>query len=415
MQDLNDKVTGNSLTAPEWDQVPSELQNIIEKTGQVLSGADLDQVGKGVSAYGAGGAIIYTAAGTGDAIVLNPSSTYVKPPTLFTGMDVCFFATATNTTNVTINAGGTGVKSALLETGAQLPANSIVTGFYYVFKYNGSNYTIKQQLLGGAPSSSGSIPSGYLNGFTLSNNVADSLHDINIAVGSTKDSTGTQDMILATAIGKQIDVTWADGGTVGAPTGGRAAGVSLTNDTWYHVFAIVKASGVVNVGFDTSATAANLMSTAAVVSALYVKYRHIGYIRYGTATILQFIQKGRNFTLNNGLQISTTAVGTASRVLYTAMAPNDTNVVSAGSFSFFSNSSGGAVRFVCVSPTAVADAAASSGNCTHTYSEPPSTNNQYNFNYNVQMDASSQFGIRVSGSIISLTSVNSLGWSDFNL
>ena len=49
MQDLNDKVTGGTLTAAEWNEVPSELQNVIEGLGITLSGADLNQLGKAIS------------------------------------------------------------------------------------------------------------------------------------------------------------------------------------------------------------------------------------------------------------------------------------------------------------------------------------------------------------------------------
>lgn len=46
MQDLNDKVTGNKLTADEWNEVPSEIQNLIEASGQTLSSGDLTQLRK---------------------------------------------------------------------------------------------------------------------------------------------------------------------------------------------------------------------------------------------------------------------------------------------------------------------------------------------------------------------------------
>ena len=46
MQDLNDKITGNELTAAEWNEVPSEIQNAIEASGQALSSGDLTQLRK---------------------------------------------------------------------------------------------------------------------------------------------------------------------------------------------------------------------------------------------------------------------------------------------------------------------------------------------------------------------------------
>ena len=55
MQDLNDKLTGQSLTAAEWNQMPSELQNIITAFGQGLSSIDLNQLGKSIAGYAANG------------------------------------------------------------------------------------------------------------------------------------------------------------------------------------------------------------------------------------------------------------------------------------------------------------------------------------------------------------------------
>ena len=70
MQDLNDKITGNSLTAPEWNEVPSEIQNIIEGLGITLSGGDLNQLGKAIAGYVANGSF-YTDSGAADAYVLS--------------------------------------------------------------------------------------------------------------------------------------------------------------------------------------------------------------------------------------------------------------------------------------------------------------------------------------------------------
>ena len=46
MQDLNDKIKGNKLTASEWSEVASEIQNVITQSGQTLSSSDLSQLRK---------------------------------------------------------------------------------------------------------------------------------------------------------------------------------------------------------------------------------------------------------------------------------------------------------------------------------------------------------------------------------
>jgi len=51
MQDLNDKVKGSSLTAAEWNEIPSEIQQAITDSGQTLSSGDLTQLSKAIGGY----------------------------------------------------------------------------------------------------------------------------------------------------------------------------------------------------------------------------------------------------------------------------------------------------------------------------------------------------------------------------
>ena len=90
-------------------------------------------------------------------------------------------------------------------------------------------------------------------------------------------------------VGKQLDVSWASGGTPGTPTGGLSSTLTLTNDTWYHAFLIL-VSDTVEVGFDTSVVAANLITDHSAT-----KFRRIGSVRRGTATNLGFSQVGDDF------------------------------------------------------------------------------------------------------------------------
>jgi hypothetical protein len=46
MEDLNDKATGGTLTAIQWNQPMSEIQKLIEDSGQTLSSADVEQLSK---------------------------------------------------------------------------------------------------------------------------------------------------------------------------------------------------------------------------------------------------------------------------------------------------------------------------------------------------------------------------------
>jgi len=123
MRDLNDKLTGNSLTADEWNDMPSELQNIIENFGIALSAGDLDQLGKAIVNYVAQGSF-YSVGGTANALELSPVGTNQGPTAYRDHMQVRFSpAAGTNTGAVTIDVNGLGVKDLLDQNG-----NALTTG-----------------------------------------------------------------------------------------------------------------------------------------------------------------------------------------------------------------------------------------------------------------------------------------------
>lgn len=170
----------------------------------------------------------------------------------------------------------------------------------------GQLYAAIQALISAA---NASIPRGYINGLTLSNNSGDAAKDIDIAAGVCRDSTNTVNITVSSAKGKQIDAAWASGGTPGATAGGFPSGLTLTNGTWYRVFVIAKNDGTTDAGFDTSATAANLLADATG----YVYYRHVGWVFYTSSSIVAFKQKKNRFIFDvprvnvSGLATTTTA------------------------------------------------------------------------------------------------------------
>jgi len=148
---------------------------------------------------------------------------------------------------------------------------------------------------------------GLLHGFGLLNNVANPTTHIDIAVGSCRDSTSAVFVSLVSAITKRLDTVWA----VGTGNGGRATAATLANDTWYHVFAIMVANayGVVDVGFDTSLTAVNLLAESG-----YTYYRRIGSVKTAAAatTVEPFVQDVDEFLWGTPPAIIDTTVGTAA-------------------------------------------------------------------------------------------------------
>lgn len=130
MELLNDKVTTETLPAVEWNQVPSELQNVITQTGQALTNADLNQVGKGVAEYVANGNF-YTDSGIADAYVLTGIGSKQSIQSYVNGMEVGFIPTNTNTGASTVNVAGLGVKN-IVDTGT---AGTIQSGALLLLQF----------------------------------------------------------------------------------------------------------------------------------------------------------------------------------------------------------------------------------------------------------------------------------------
>ncbi len=134
------------------------------------------------------------------------------------------------------------------------------------------------------------FPRSYLAGLTTSNDT-DTDHDINITAGECKDSANAVNIVLSSEITKQIDASWV----AGDDAGGLSSSLWDLNsdaaiDTWYHVHVIV-VSGTVGIGFDTSVTAANLVTDHSATA-----YRRIGSaLTDGSANIIGFSQVGDEF------------------------------------------------------------------------------------------------------------------------
>lgn len=124
-------------------------------------------------------------------------------------------------------------------------------------------------------------------GLTLSNNGTDATNDIDIGAGSATDASAFVLMSLAAALTKRLDAAWV----VGTNQGGRMSAAAIT-DTTYHVWLIRRSdTGVVDVGFDVSATAPTMPTN-------YDQKRRIGSIIRAAGTIIAFNQVGDHFLLS---------------------------------------------------------------------------------------------------------------------
>lgn len=140
MQDLNDKVTGGSLTATEWNEVPSELQNVIEALGQTLSSGDLNQLGKAIASYVAEGQV-YTDSGAANAYALGAISGKQGAVRYAVGTTVVFSPANTNTGASTVNVNGLGVK-AIERFGSAIRAGDIEAGSFVRLRYDGAAFQV---------------------------------------------------------------------------------------------------------------------------------------------------------------------------------------------------------------------------------------------------------------------------------
>ncbi len=244
----------------------------------------------------------------------------------------------------------------------------------------------------------GLLPRSYLAGLGLSN-AADTAHDITVAAGACRDSTNAYDMVLASALTKQSDVTWA----VGTNAGGAFPGMTSAALT-YHCFIIRKDSdGTIDAGFDSSVTAANK-------PAGYTYYRRVGsLITDGSGNISQFYQWGDLFLyLTPTLDITTTnpGINLVSPVLYVplgsrTMARINFNIVTTGI----------TPRVYLQSPN-VADMAPSGTAAPLVSYRAVSTTNS-GFEGDVLTSLSSTIGYRLDNSDADLVvRISTLGWTD---
>lgn len=286
MLDLNDKVSGNSLTAAEWNQVPSEIQNVIESLGISLSGADLEQLGKAIAGYVANGDF-YTDSGVSDAYVLTPVGLKKSPPAYTDGSRIRFYAGNSNTGASTVNVGGLGVVSIKTSLDTDLPALSITAGGLYeaVYYATGGWYRLMEVSASVAPEIHSLTASVAANALTIS------LPPQFIEFRST---TLTDGAPVRREIGSTISMTVSSGSTLGTVNAvqARLAVLAIDNAGTVEVAVVntmggtpLTENGLITTVAEGGAGAADsntvIYSTTARAN---VAYRVMGYIDITEAT-----------------------------------------------------------------------------------------------------------------------------------
>lgn len=154
------------------------------------------------------------------------------------------------------------------------------------------------------------LPTLYRQGLYWKRNATDTTNDVDVSTGSCRCSNDTYNIVIGTALTKQLDVAWAVGNNAGGlDTGARA------NNTWYYIWAIARSdTGVCDILLSAS-------NSAPTMPANYDKKRLIGAIRTGASLLSQVVVRGINGSLyvqyldptTNGLDISDTTLTTTKK------------------------------------------------------------------------------------------------------
>jgi hypothetical protein len=128
MRNIPHKITGDDLTADEFNDIPTEEENLITSTGQTLTAGDLYQIAKAVAMYAAVGDF-YVDSGSANDYILTAVSPLQAPTQYMDGFRVRFRIGHTNTGSATINVNSLGIKNIVKEDGiTPLGAGDLVLG-----------------------------------------------------------------------------------------------------------------------------------------------------------------------------------------------------------------------------------------------------------------------------------------------
>jgi hypothetical protein len=135
-------------------------------------------------------------------------------------------------------------------------------------------------------------------GCAIANNATTPARDIDVLAGRRRSDDDGADIVLAAAMTKRADQTWA----AGTGNGGMQSGQSKVASKWYDVFLIYNPTGP---AFDIQFCR---MDTAFVFPTGYTKKRRLGSFRTnGSSNIIAFLQDGDYFWWANPVTESTTA------------------------------------------------------------------------------------------------------------
>lgn len=179
-------------------------------------------------------------------------------------------ATASAVNEITATNAATGNKPRIAATGTD-------SNVSLALRSKGTGEIVQEDVSG---TNVGWMGQKYIAGLTYANGDGvgggDATNDITIAAGAGRDSTNAKNIVLASAITKQLDAAWA----VGTAAGGLDTGAIGNSD--YYIWLIMRSdTGVVDALF-------SLSSTAPTMPTSYDYKRIIGWFKRVGATIVAF-------------------------------------------------------------------------------------------------------------------------------
>ena len=402
-----DNVT--SFAAADANSITLDINNAVTSSAQVLNGTSNNQTAVTMNTYSHNGQS-YTAGGSVNTYTLTQAQSTLHAILAYVdGTKVRFRAGVTNTGGSTVDVSSAGVKDIMTSAGVALVGGEIQAGAWIELTYDSGDGAFL--ITSSSVAAAALVPRGYLSGFGMSNNSSDDEHDIDFAAGVASDLAGAgtiTNIAAGVSMTKQLDNVWVQGTSLG----GRASGVALAINTWYRCFAIANTGGTVDFGFDTSATAANLLLSAQAADATYAYARQVGWILTdGSKNIISFLQRGDEFYLQTMFTDGQRDSSTTVTLVNLGAPPSNDCLAKITMFGLDYGSD--RTRLGLLLSTEQTHGTVDSANCNIGCNEgavgyPHQINTAY---ITVPSDASSQAHVKWSGNNVYYT-LNTTGWID---
>ena len=287
MEDLTAQTVDTSIAHTEWNPFFQELKDYIEKF-DTMDVAETDQLRRAVVSY-----ILrtqfYADGGAVNAHVLTVLGGLPSPYSLGEGMVARFRPVADNTSSTpTANLTGLGAKTIVREDGTALIAGDLSTDRDALLRYDGTSWRLSNGSLG-APQQA--LPDRFIAGLALHKNPSEPIAEfrgVSFQPGSCRSVANDMNLSFSSAFVKRFDTVDEGPALGGFPSATLGA---PTVSTWYRVFIVGNADGVIDGGFDSVANddAAALLTDLNVIRSGWGPYRQVGWVRTSFGVIIDLV------------------------------------------------------------------------------------------------------------------------------